>query len=310
VIAKKSTLQAVQPEENLAPILKNLVHAVGAHSIQGGPDDYQHFRGKVQQLADSMDGFVSVTEGSMLVERLVRALREHATRFGRRQSQLSAEIQSIIAMLMDTFDGLGIASPERMKELHKIGGDLTASTEAQQLKVAKLSLSTCLSEIRREAERQLGDRGDAAKDGITNLEGRSTAETAIVEACASDASRSAVVVLVERMPMYNLRYGREVGDKILHFVSGHVRSQFPPEYQLFRWSGPALLMLHAGSAEQNEFETRRVMDQKLCYDLDTNGRTVLLPVSVRCAAFPMMVDPRLVINKIDTFVADQDQPGS
>ena len=50
--------------------------------------------------------------------------------------------------------------------------------------------------------------------------------------------------------------------------------------QIYRWTGPAILLLREGTVEKVQADVRRIMEP-----------------------LPMMVDPRLLINKIDAFVA-------
>ena len=49
-------------------------------------------------------------------------------------------------------------------------------------------------------------------------------------------------------------------------------------------------------------EVRRIMEPRLQYDFETASRTILLAIDACWSALPMMVDPRLLINKIDAFV--------
>jgi GGDEF domain-containing protein len=170
--------------------------------------------------------------------------------------------------------------------------------------MGKSSLSDCLVQVRQEAERQLTGLGpDAARDPLTGLKSRPAAEAALVAACASKSAVSAAVVTVDRVPLYNRRYGRDVGDKVLHFFAEYVKRCFAPESALYRWTGPVILILIPGPLEKGQAQVRAGLENRLQYECEAGSRTILLAVDASWSVFPMMVDPRLLINKIDAFVS-------
>ena len=162
-----------------------------------------------------------------------------------------------------------------------------------------------LFEIRQEAERRIETNADsAAKDAITDLRGRVAAEAALVEASVSPSPMCAVVLLLDRLQLYNQRYGREVGDKTLRFFAELLQRTFSSESTLFRWAGPALLMLRNGPVDKVQPEVRRVLESRIQYDCETGSRHLLLSIDASWWVLPMMVDARLMINKIDSLTGN------
>jgi PleD family two-component response regulator len=179
---------------------------------------------------------------------------------------------------------------------------------------AKGRLSECLTGIRQEAERfrtanGRSTGGDARKDHLTGLESREVAEAALAKACATEHPGCAVIIVIDRIAVYNVRFGRAVGDKVLQFFADHLIQALPFEGPPFRWSGPAVLMLRPGDAEQATSIVRRVLEQRIEYEVELDARTILLPIAARWEVVPMMADPRLVVNKIDSIVAFQGKTG-
>jgi hypothetical protein len=68
-------------------------------------------------------------------------------------------------------------------------------------------------------------------------------------------------------------------------------------------------MLRPGTAEQATSIVRRVLEQPVEYEVELAERTILLPIAARWEVVPLMSDPRLVVNKIDSIVAFHGVPG-
>ena len=230
-------------------------------------------------------------------------MRDHGLRTTKRLHLQETELRSIIKLVVDTLEELRIATPERTRQLMEIVNQLGAAAEPEEIRVVKASLADCLGVIRKEAERELSHAGnDASKDEITELACRPAAEAALVEACSAKTSLCAVIMLVDRLPLYNRRYGREAGDKVLRYFVDFVRRSFDVGDSLYRWTGPAVLLMREGTLDKVQAEVRRIMEPRLQYDFNTSSRTILLAIDACWSVFPMMVDPRLLINKIDAFV--------
>ena len=299
---KNHPLSAGAGEATALPIIKLLLQGIAAHAPKGDLADYRQFRARIVKVSDSLEEVPSLPEMEQQIQSAVNSLRDYTLRTDKRQQQQTSELRAIIQVLMDTLEDLSIARPERMQQLKEIARQLGSAVEGEELRGGKLKLSDCLAEIRKEADRQLADgHGESVKDSVTALEGRPTAEAALVQACASEVPWCAVVLLVDRLPLYNRRYGREAGDQVLRFFAEFVKRSFEGQGALFRWTGPALLLLMRGPADKVHAEVRKYVEPKLHCDLEIGSRNILLPIEVCWSVFAMMVDPRLLINKIDAF---------
>jgi hypothetical protein len=49
---------------------------------------------------------------------------------------------------------------------------------------------------------------------------------------------------------------------------------------------------------------RRVFDPRLQFEVDSGSRSILLAIGASFLVVPMMVDSLLVVNKIDSFIAE------
>jgi len=297
-----SNKRTVVPPVGLMPVVKALLTGMAIHPLKGNAEDYRVYRARIQKVIDSLGDTTTLEEAYPQAEEAAHALRDHGLRTAKRLHTQDSELRGIVKLLMQTLEELRIATPERMQQLTEIGDQLSTSAEAEEIRLIKAELADCLEAVRKEAERDLSHSvGEVARDHTTDLESRPVAEAALVEACAGETAMCAVIMLVDRLPLYNRRYGHDAGDKVLRFFVDFVRKSFG-EGALYRWTGPSILLLREGTFDKVQAEVRRIMEPRLQYDFETSSRTILLAIDACWSVLPMMVDPRLLINKIDAFV--------
>jgi GGDEF domain-containing protein len=291
------------------------MEGIARHSVKGDIEEFRKFRGQMQHILQSLDEDRLPHEAYDSADQAVSLLKDYGHRTSKRLGQQSVELHAVIKMLLDTFRDLSIAGPQNMRQLQDLGAALASTSDGEKLAQCKLRLSECLGEIRREAERFRKDAdgrtifGDARKDRLTGLGSREVAEAALAKACVAETPGCAIIIIIDRIAVYNVRFGRAVGDKVLQFFADYLVQSLPFEVPPFRWSGPAVLMLRPGTAEQAAPIIRRVLEQRIEYEVELAARTILLPIAARWEVVPMMADPRLVVNKIDSIVAFQGVPG-
>lgn len=289
--------------ETLLAVAKTLFNGIAVHSPSDDAAEYRKFVSCVQRASDSLESDVSPQEMLAHAESAALYLRDHNLRASKRQRLQNDELRAIVRTLMKALEDLNVAGPARMKQLKEIARQVELATDAEALRHGKIHLSDSLTEVCKEAERQLSSfRSDLTKDSVTKLASRSTAEAALVAACASETPMCAVILVVDRLPLCNKRYGREAGDKVLQFFADSVRKALSPGEGLYRWTGPAILVLLPDEPDKVQVAVRKFIEQRLQLDFEAGPRTVLLNVDACWSVFPMMVDPRLLINKIDAFV--------
>jgi GGDEF domain-containing protein len=291
------------------------MEGISRHSVRGDVEESRKFRSQMQHLLQYLDDDRLPHQLYDSAEQAVGLLKDHGHRTSKHLGQQGVELHAVIKMLLDTFRDLAIAGPEGMRQLQELGGTLASTSDGEKLAQCKVKLSECLGGIRQEAERFRKDAdgrmifGDARKDSLTGLESREVAEVALSKACAAETAGCAVIIIIDRIAVYNVRFGRAVGDKVLQFFVDYLVQSLPSEAAPFRWSGPAVLMLRPGTAEQASPIIRRVLEQRIEYEVELSARTILLTIAARWEVVPLMADPRLVVNKIDSIVAFQGVPG-
>jgi diguanylate cyclase (GGDEF)-like protein len=299
----------------MLPAVRLLLEGISRHSVKGDVEEFRKFRSQIQHVLQPLDEDRLPHEVYDAADQAVGILKDYGHRTTKRLGQQGIELHAVIKMLLDTFRDLSIAGPEKMRQLQDLGVALAANSDSDKLAQCKVKLAECLKKIQQEAERFRSDAegrrifGDARKDHLTGLENREVAEAALAKACVAETPGCAVIIIIDRIAVYNVRFGRAVGDKVLQFFADYLVQSLPFEGPPFRWSGPAVLMLRPGTAEQAAPIIRRVLEQRIEYEVELSARTILLPIAARWEVVPMMADPRLVVNKIDSIVAFQGVPG-
>ena len=91
-----------------------------------------------------------------------------------------------------------------------------------------------------------------------------------------------------------------------HFA-GFFKAQLTPQDQLYRWTGPAFagLLFRSNRLERVRDEVGRILEVKCEHTVKTASRTLLLPISVRWALFPLSAAPRILTQKMENFISFQ-----
>jgi len=285
------------------PVFAALVQGVAAGAIKGDPEQYRQFRAKMQRAADLEGIRATAADLTMKADAAVNLLQHHCSRVADYFQQQQAELKSVIELLVATFTDLAIGRPEQIRKLREIAQKVHEAPDAAALREIKGELTDCLTQIRQSAERGLHNGPQATvRDGATHLQGRPFAETALAEACSLSFPVCAAVLLLDRLPLYNQRYGKEIGDKTLRFLVEHLERTLACADSLFRWSANSLVMLRDGQPDKVQHEIRKVLEPRLQFDCEAGSRRLLLSVDATWSVLPMMVEPRMLINKIDAFV--------
>ncbi|MGB9604702.1 MAG: response regulator [Bryobacteraceae bacterium] len=144
-------------------------------------------------------------------------------------------------------------------------------------------------------------------DPQTGLPGRVEAERAIAQVHRQGSRAFAGVFVIDHFPTLVQRYGFSGAEEVLLFFSVHLAQNLTGPDQLFRWTGPAfvLLMERLDSVERVRRELAGLASVKLEKLLQMKTRTALVVVSAAWELYAIHVSPspEHVARQIDAFVA-------
>jgi GGDEF domain-containing protein len=328
VISLKHFLsQNTEHDRTTLHVVRLLVEGIGKHTVAGDADDRERFRGKITEISAALTDAIAAEDLLVRIGSVLSEFELYNHRTAKQRHLQNAEMQNVVKMLTSALASISTTSKANVSKLSDIEKYVAFASELDDVRLIKGKLSECLLDIQQEANRQRSETEEtiqelrlgldrirlasanvpdsAHSDLITGLPLRPEAETALADAGRSGAGHFVAVMVLERMPSLNARFGRVAVDEILSTFSQMVNKRLTPQDRLFRWGGPALVALLSGrnSLEIARSEFARIMETKLEHTMQTASRSVLIPISAKWCLYPMMVAPRLLVQKIDEFAA-------
>jgi GGDEF domain-containing protein len=316
VISLKKILQDDgAAEETLLRIVRLLLQGIQEHAIEGDPDDLGGFRTSIQKLTNALEGELTVSELLVQAGSALQTLEDYNRRTARYLKRPAGEWQAVVTRLISALAGMPTADGAKVGQLREISGRVRSAGGVDEVHKIRLQLSECLTELQLDTRRQkeqdacvpepAAESGPApaGNDAATGFATRAQAEEALVHAWQTDPPSYVAVMALERLQIFNMRFGHSVGDEVLRYYGEFLLAQLRPGDRIFRWSSGALLALLArpNRLEIVRDELARLMDIRCEHTVQTASRTILLPITARWTVFPSMAAPRLLIHKIDAF---------
>jgi len=230
------------------------------------------------------------------------------------------ELRGLVALLLDAISADSLTSPGARADLASIRRNVAAASR-EDLSEAATTLAAVLPRWREEIEQRLGALFPAngtrhliaAKPGIdpcTGLPGRGEAEKAIRNKLGGGRPFWAVILILQRLPAINARFGRKVGDQLLITEARQLEKQFGEHDRLFRWIGPSFIALldRSGPPETVRSEVNHLCLSQFHANLVLDSRTVLIPLSIRwhLLASADYHSPTEFIGTLQTLVSDAE----
>ncbi|HYA18600.1 MAG TPA: diguanylate cyclase [Bryobacteraceae bacterium] len=316
-----------ESEQTLMHVVRLLVEGIGRHVVTVDPAEAARFRRSVEEVSQKLQEEISPAELLVRAGSVVQALEDHASRSTQDLQLQMAELQHMVKMLTATVSAISAAGETNVGRLGEIEKQVESASALDDVRTIKARLADCLTDIRRETQRQRKETGatieqltqglsearrtvvDTAtgtvRDEVTGLGLRADAEAAMAEPARPGGQTFVAVMVLERLQAVNRKFGVEIGDQILAEFGRVVRRSLQPDDRLFRWGGPALVALvtRPATIERVRVEISGIMDAKWEHTIRTASRSILLPITSRWAVMPLMAAPRLLYHKIDVFAA-------
>lgn len=314
----------------LMRVIRLLVQGIGLHAVESDPQEYQILRRDIQKLLEQIEGDPTQAELMMTIGAVLKELETYNARTTRHLRMQGTELYHMIAMLTNTVETLGSGSQRSLGELRAIETQIEKTSMLEDVRVLKLRLGECLETIRTEAERQKQDASRAVAnlrqeiresqhrisaagagpvlDPVTGVPARSAAAAALAESAIQQNPPFAALFVVDRVALLNARLGYAVGDRVLQAYLEELRTRLASADQIFRWSGPAFLVLlqRPERIEQVREQLRYAFAGKIERNFELSNRSVLLSISATWALFSAAVPVEDLMIQLDGFLATQN----
>ncbi|HME10499.1 MAG TPA: diguanylate cyclase [Bryobacteraceae bacterium] len=305
-----------------------LIQGVGLHAIEQNKEDFEELRSELNKLDDRLGPKTTEPELLVIVGETLKTLEMYNRRStGKLRSQF-AELQGIISALSGAVAKMVSGSGETLARLHEIQSEVSAADQIEDLRRLKTNLSHLLDNLEREVEVHKNRSSSGMKalsegvgefesrlarmqskvsiDPATGLPTRVEAERRLVESAALETPSVAVIFAVKRLKQVNLRFGYAAGDGLLERLATYMGTASPDD-DLYRWSGPALLMVIRRDVpfDRVRGEMRSLVAGIPEYEVKINARVAMIVMAVGWAAFPITEPGASLVTQLDGFVASQ-----
>ena len=314
--------------DTLLRVVDLLLQALEMHSVPGNPDDHERFQTDIGGLREAFTGpsAEAMLEAANSAKRMAEEYSQQTSRFIRMHA---LERQKAVARLTDTLAAVAGCPERSITQLRDLEHRISRTRSVEEVRRFGAQLADCLQGIRTDNLRRTqrmeqilsalrrkvqsppwGEQGDALQlntDGSADLPTRLKAEAALDRVIKAGGYGLVAAYVVDRVQLINARFGYAVGDEILAVFQKHLRQGLKPKDQLFRWTGPAFLVLmdRTGLSEGVRGEVNRLASAKLETTVHLDNRSVLLPVTCTSAVFSLFETPSaaVLIQQIDAFTA-------
>lgn len=154
---------------------------------------------------------------------------------------------SLLHVLKLVAEGLSFSAsvPAAITEIQEL--DPFEAPSPSQLARWHAEVTPFVAEVRaaRELRRQraLAAVSAARKDPASGLPGVTSAQAELEKAISGGQGCAVAVLVLEQLRVLNARFGRAIGDEILALAAMELARQLADLGTLFRWNGPALLLV-------------------------------------------------------------------
>lgn len=222
-----------QLADALLRMVQGLLRSIELHAVKGDAADYERFRNDVRKVQERLGEHPPAADVLVATGAIAKAMEEYNIRTSRFIQVQCAELQTMVGMLIRAVAAVSSASENSVARLHGIVHQLHQASLIEDFQTVRTCLSECLENLRGEILRQQEDSGrmllemrtelekcrkcvggvtaapgtGSREDPVTGLPERAEAEAALLEAAQQGRPAYAVLIVVERLDLINMRTG-------------------------------------------------------------------------------------------------------
>lgn len=298
-----------------------LVEGMAKSVVEHDPETYDRY---LSHMLDISARFTERTYGSDCLVNAgaaVRSIEEYndQTRLFLRKSR--EEYEGVVASLVHAVANLAPPASEGTKKLQLMHAQLSEAKSITDMKVARARIDDSLALVKEDAKRRAAELATvnkqdsrpagapgvaAGRDPLTGLPSPDDGQKMLAQLCAVEKGFLAVLTL-DRLQLYNARYGRSIGDQVLRFFGQKFKEHASSDLHVFRWSGPTFIALsnRVVPIEDARSDIKRICEKLPSCEVELETRSASLAVTSRWAVFPISGSMPALLRKIEVFSAVQ-----
>jgi GGDEF domain-containing protein len=326
MVSLKEYLNRTDPQVTLRQVVSSLLEKIGFSAVAIDRGEYEAFRADIERIREGVVPGIAPAALIVIADSAAQVLESYNGAVTRLFQKQGHEMQGIIKMMAETVVLVSGESTRSAQRLREIGDEFERSNAITDLQALRGHLSECLRGFREEARNQKtkaecliaglreqivqgavpANEGSDSLDPATGLPGKDACMRAMQDPVAIGKRRYVVTMAVNRIQSINARFGHKAGDRILGVFAKFLAQQLVPADRLFRWTGPAIVVLpeRSETLDRVRDQIRRIMEIRLNENLELGERAVLIPVSAAWSVFQLAAVSDAE-RQIQTFIASQ-----
>ena len=152
--------------------MRILIEGIGRHAVAGDPEESTRFQSSIQKESEAVVDEITPEDLLVRAGSVLKELEEYNRTVARRHHLNTAEFRNMVKMLTSAVGTVAAASEVNVSILTDIGKQVAVTSELDDVRIMKARLSDCLTNIRKEAERQQTDTeglsGGSATDSASS----------------------------------------------------------------------------------------------------------------------------------------------
>ena len=326
MISIKRFLNRSEDEAVLWQVINLLLEKIGTHAVLGDRAEHEFFVMSLDRIRDSVASVSTPETLLVTIGSAVQAMADHKQKVFRFIERQRREIQLIVSMLTETVVRMGGENTQFAQNFQQLGERLERAVALEDLQALKVEFGECLRDfqdetlkrktemdsvittLQQEVERTTtGSDSLLGTDPATGLPGQAAAEAAMLQALKAGTRTFVVTLVISRMQSINARFGYHIGDQVLQTCRETVEKHLLPGDQMFRWTGPAIVLLldRADSLDVVRGHLKRILDARIEETYSLGSRAVLIPISLAWSALKLVSPLPIAVRQIQTFIASQ-----
>jgi len=302
-------------------LAETLLKVIREHAVAAHPADRDRFQALMGDISRQMVATQDDAELVMMAGAAQQALRRYEVEANGFWQGQSREWHRMVSTLTTALAEFGDRHSQAAERLVNLEHSLASISKLEDLQRVRQGIDECVQALRQEhrdhaalqtlvagalrAAHAPGSPVNADADPVTGLDTRHAAEESMeARLAAGETGLHLALFVVHRIQQINARYGHAVGDGMLTTFLQHIAASVAPADQIFRWSGPAFLVLvqRDECADTVALEMRRIAAYKIDRELEIRDRSVMVPLSASVCVVPL--PPPSILAKV---TAELDQ---
>jgi len=315
-------------EQALSRSVSRLIDGIVLHALVENDGDYSEFQKAMRDLQRRLARAAGDGPETLVVTgAILQALNTYNREIARHHAAAVKELRQVISMLTGALE-YSCRGQERVSAgLRDLEKNIEHASAADDLRVVRANLETCLAALRAEIDRQEREYREARElaarmarsaapaeggavptDPLTHLPDRRAAREALLTIFeTADAPDCGICLRLDRLPRINSTCGYEAGDEYLTLVSRLIGQALQSRGRLYRWSGPGFFVLapDKSTADQLQRAVTLLNSSRDAQVLNAGARSIVVAVAISATrvAIRELPDIESFMAHVDAFVS-------